>query len=632
MAEFLAYSNKTQSNIIPKDEFEGLALEVFGIIAENLSRSLGPLGSSATIIDGMITEATKDGYAILNKYRFRNRYKKMIYNLILAPCTRMNNTVGDGTTTAIALTNALFAQYKDRRDLLSTLYRLPRNFTQVWDSCIHDICELVSGMAVPVDPTDYDTIYNLAYVTSNGNEEISKAIAEIYRESGGPSIKQKDSPTNKSYISPINGFDFPANLIDEIWVRNEDRSTQEPDIQVMILDHKVDTDILNNVIKPINEVMRARGTKLLVLAPFFDALMCNTVLEQYIRMEFQVHGGPNLIMAQYELGKLAKHQLNDLAVILRAKVITQDFMKVLTDEMLNKNIDSIIDDMLENDQSPIYRMIGFADGAILTCKNGAVFRVNGIESDDRYQDTLRSAQRDLDDVLTQTSYERKSYAAKIYEAKARLMQLQMKNYIYYIGADSELQKQITWDAVEDVIKCLRSATRTGVVPGCQLSIIKACNDLLHSIATKDYDAGLSEEELNQVKNKDRLRMEILTMIYAAVVDVYSRVLHGPENMGMVKLIPNWQFIDPKNKEAIDAIKTQASEKAKKIVTESIEKNQVFDMETLQYNPGIITSAETDTMVLSAASDLVKVLISGNQCVFCDSDLDESHEEQHEVYV
>lgn len=49
---FMEYSNKNQVNIIPQQEFEELSREVFGVISSNLRRSLGPLGSSATILDG----------------------------------------------------------------------------------------------------------------------------------------------------------------------------------------------------------------------------------------------------------------------------------------------------------------------------------------------------------------------------------------------------------------------------------------------------------------------------------------------------------------------------------------------------------------------------------------------------
>ena len=115
---FMEYANYHQCNIIPQEEFEELVTEVFGVIATNISRSLGPLGSSATILNGMMTEATKDGYSILSNYRFNNRYKRLVLNLIKAPCTKMNNTVGDGTTTVIALTNALFEIFRSQENKL----------------------------------------------------------------------------------------------------------------------------------------------------------------------------------------------------------------------------------------------------------------------------------------------------------------------------------------------------------------------------------------------------------------------------------------------------------------------------------------------------------------------------------
>lgn len=632
MSNFLEYSNANHVNIIPKQEFEGLVQEVFNVIATNLSKSLGPLGSSATILDGMLTEATKDGYSILKKYRFHNRYKKMIYNLILAPCTRMNNTVGDGTTTAIALTNALFNHYKSAENYIDTLYRLPRQFNQAWDEVIEDITKRVQEMAKPIDPEDYQTIYNIAYVTSNGNHEISNSIAKIYSEAKSPSIKQKDSPTNKSYISPINGFDFPANLISDAFVRNEDLSVTENDLYVMIFDHKIETDFFKNVIVPINDVMRARGNKLLIIAPFYDAYMCETIVDQYITYEFRQHGGNNLILAQYELGKLEKYQLVDFATILRAKVINQDLANTLSNYITTGDIDTAIENMLVDPTFNMYRFIGNAEEAMLSCTSGSIFKVVDIENDEKYQDTLRHARVELENIMAQTDYEKQSYAHKIYSAKARISQLEMKNFIYYIGADSVLQKQIIWDSVEDVIKCVRSAIKSGVVPGCQLSIIKACNEFIIDINNKYKSVEDGHPEDVYVSLDDKLKISIVTIIFKAVSDVYYQILHGPDGMGMIKLLPRWEYTDRDNEEAIKSLKEEAIKKSQDIIKESIEDNVTFDMETLKFNSNIITSAETDVMVLMAASELVKILISGNQCIFLDSDINESHNETVEAYV
>ncbi len=630
MSNFLEYSNATHSNIIPQEELENLIKEVFGVIASNLSRSLGPLGSSATILDGMQTDATKDGYTIFKNYRFHNRYKRMIYNLIKEPCQKMNNIVGDGTSTAIALTNAIFQSYEAQKDELYTLYRLPRQFTQAWDDVINEIKGRIPEKATRIDPDDYDTIYSIAYVSSNGNEEISKTIAETYKSAKSPSIRQKDSPTNKSYISKINGFDFPANLISDIFVKNQDLTAEEKNIRVMIIDHKVEMDTFNGVIKPINEVLRARGEKLLVLAAYYDEYLCDTVLEQYVTMEYRTKRGINLITAQYPLGKLNPNQLADLAVILRAKVINIDIMAGLSN-MINEtntmSVDRVVELILEDETFEFYRCIGIAEGALLSCNTGSFFKVSDITSDKRYQDTLNRAKKDLEDIISQTDNEKQSYAAKIHDANSRVMQLEMNSFIYYIGADSGLQKRIIWDAVEDVIKCVKSAVRYGVVPGCQLSIMSACIEYANELS--EAMTLYRDENADVDLSAELLRFKITNIIYMAVREVYQLVLNGPDRMGIIKTLPRWSTT---SEEGVNDLIKEARVKCADIIDTSIERNEVFDMETLEYNPSIITSAETDLLVLTVSSELIKILISGNQCVFLDADVNSSHQEEVQIYT
>lgn len=650
---FMQYSNEKQINIIPQNEFESLVQEVFNTISSNITKSLGPLGSSATILDGVYTEATKDGYSILNKYRFHNRYKKMIYNLIKAPCTRMNNTVGDGTTTSIALTNAIFNRYKSTKGEFEILYRLPRQFVKAWDEVISEICEEVKANATPIDPEDYDTIYNIAYVTSNGNHEISDAIVSTYKEAKSPNIKQKDSPTNKSYIKAVEGFEFPSNAIDVVYVRNQDLTAEEKDVAVMVFNFKIETDLFNKVLIPINDVMRARGKKLIILAPSYDEYMCEGVLRQYVNHEVQKYGVLNLILTQYRQGILSPHQLEDLSVVLRAKPITEILGNALVEKLSTTNRDELVEDILEDETFELYKLIGSADKVLTSCKNGCIFNVSGLENDKEYNEALIRAESELQDIIDSTDLEKQNIAAKIYEARSRVMQLKMNNYIYYIGADSALQKQIIWDSVEDVIKCLRSSIKYGVVPGCQLTIISACSKLIEK-----YE-------------EDKLKLSIVEMIRSAALDVYSTILHGPSGLGMIKLVDDWydlkKFEDEADAEkvksvfaeylestededkkaellneqenainevmeemAVRRLREAGRQKGYDIIKKSLEENKAFDLESLDYSDKIITSAETDVMVLTVASELIKILINGNQCIFLDSDINESHNEMVEM--
>ena len=611
---FMEYANYHQCNIIPQEEFEELVTEVFGVIATNISRSLGPLGSSATILNGMMTEATKDGYSILSNYRFNNKYKRLVLNLIKAPCTKMNNTVGDGTTTVIALTNALFQRYRNQEKSLYSLYRLPRELTKCLDSVVEEIIEQIQKRAQPLDPTDYDKVFNLAYVVSNGNKEVSSQIAKVYAESKSPVIKLKDSPTNRSYIEAVEGFSFPANAIDSIYVTNEDLSATEQDVMTMLFGQKITRDLLESIIVPVSKVAHLSQKKLLVIAPSYDDYMCETVLGQFANAEIRQFGSVNTLMLQYRMADIEQGQRDDLAVILRSKAINQ---LVLNDikEAIQLSPEKFVSDAYKDPSSPMYRMLGHADTAFISCTNGSIFTSQNIEQDEAYQQALKNAQAELDAIVRSSSMERQSYSHKIYDARARVLQLQMKNYVYYIGADSELQKQILWDSIEDVVKCMRSAIRCGVVPGCQLTIINVCKKLLNKCD----------------ETTPPLRTELLTMIMSACMEVYEMVLHGPDKHGLVKMIKDWNTAYQGDEGAAKLAAT-AVELGYNIIGRSITENRVFDLETRTFNTNIITSAETDVMVLRAATELVKILISGNQCIYVDEEINSTHQETKEVYV
>jgi chaperonin GroEL len=616
---FLNYSNKTQSNIIPKKEFDELVQEVFNTISETLSKSLGPLGSSTTILDGQFTSATKDGYAIFKSLRFHNRYKNMIYNLIKAPCTRLNNTVGDGTTTAIVLTNRLFQYYKNSESKIFGTYRLPRQFIQAWDEVINYIVECIKKYAVHLNLDDKkdNSIFDLCYVVSNGNYKISNEIANVYKKCNFPIINIKDSPTNKSFILPIKGFEFPTNLIDQIYAKSEDLSVEESDIYVMIFDYKLDNQVFKNLIFPIYDFCKSVEKKLLILAPYYDALFVNTELKQFMQFEYQKFKSINLILAQYAIGKLEPYQLTDLAVVLQADIINQEMTKTLCDKLLSHDQY----DFIKSNTS-----IGIADYANLSCTNGSIFNNYNIEENIRYQDTLRAAENEYKNKKESLSYERQSYSFEMAKIQSRISQLKMVNYVYYVGSDSELQRNILKDSVDDVIKCVRSAIKSGVVPGCQLSIIKACNEFMNSIFNK-YNVDSNPDGLKKITNDEKLQLAICEIIQNAVIAVYYDILEGPDGVGLIKLIPLWNHV---KEEGIEELKEKAIEKGKEIIKESLEKNMVFDLENLKFDSSIITSAETDINVLLAASELVKLLISGNQCVFIASDINGSETQDIEI--
>jgi hypothetical protein len=370
---------------------------------------------------------------------------------------------------------------------------------------------------------------------------------------------------------------------------------------------------------------------LLVIAPYYDAYLTGTWLKTYLNTEFQRYRTFNLIFGQFEFGKLAKDQLSDFAVILKSFVIDQNKAKtVMSTFTTMNNPDLFVQTVMDDQSHELYGLFGTVKKAILTCVNGSAFEPDDIDSYEPYQNLLRSVKKELKDTAQTTEIERQSYSMKIFDIESRINSLEMKNYIYYIGADSALQKKILWDQVEDVIKCIRSAVKNGSLPGCQLSIIKATTEIMSDILKSKGD------DVSKLTEDDQLSLLILEMIQDAVASVYSTVLMGANGDGILKLIPNWfkyradikpDMTEEQIKQAENVVKKQLQQleldKRLGIIKDSINKNCVFNLETYEFDEHIITSAETDKLVLLASSELVKILISGTQCIYIDAEVNQS---------
>jgi len=363
----------------------------------------------------------------------------------------------------------------------------------------------------------------------------------------------------------------------------------------------------------------------------------------YLQMSMQQNSDVFCVLTKH--GYLEEHQLNDLSVITQGKIIntemTKDMILYLMDASDGNKYDFMelclgrtdVSELPENNNIKINTslfngIIGHAAESLLSRDNGSIFRVNGIAENERYIETLKYAEVELEQLRNKTEHERKNYSIKVSKANSRLSQLNMKNYMYYVGAESELQKRILHDAIEDVVKCCRSAVRHGVVPGCQLSVIRACDEIIEEIKN-EYNGDV--ENLN-VPIDAQLELVLLSIISNACIRVYKHILIGPEGVGILQTIEQWQDIAAGGNEAIERLKKRAADKCNQIIDESIQKNMAFDIDTLELNPNIITSVETDTQVLIASSELIKILISGNQCLIVDAMDENAHEEIVEAYV
>ena len=107
--------SKIYSNIVPETKVREKQKETLQIIANALSKSFGPKGSTTAIVKNMdkngvniSLDYTKDGHTIVKSIAFDYPIERSVQNILTELTRYVVKEVGDGTTSAILICNSVF--------------------------------------------------------------------------------------------------------------------------------------------------------------------------------------------------------------------------------------------------------------------------------------------------------------------------------------------------------------------------------------------------------------------------------------------------------------------------------------------------------------------------------------------
>ena len=173
------------SNIVPKAKVREIQQKTLNIIADGLEKSFGPNGSVTAIVKNIDTngvnidiEYTKDGHTIVKNMAFMNPIERSVQDILTELTRNVVKEVGDGTTSAILLSNEIFNALCSNSDIDNMS---PSEVIKIFNSITEKISEKILAKA---KPCTIDDIYDIAYISTNGNEDISNTIKEVYKKFG----------------------------------------------------------------------------------------------------------------------------------------------------------------------------------------------------------------------------------------------------------------------------------------------------------------------------------------------------------------------------------------------------------------------------------------------------------------
>lgn len=665
------FKKEPRINVISKEEFEERTQQVFHLLWKHLSKSFGPYGAPTLINNYPYRHVTKDGYTIMKHLSMdcsETLVDQAIADMAADICGRLNYSVGDGTTSAVIATNSIFQNYCNSKKWFKDNYILPRDILQKYAIIKEELIKRLHEKSRPVTKENlYQIIHDVVYISSNGDEQITDYISDLYRELGCPAISCALSPDGVTRKTLISGYKFEATLTDKLYINSDDNTLKLNEADIVIFETKITRETYETILMPLNNNCRARGRHLIVMAPYYDEIALKQVIARDLNNEYSKNKDINMILMTYRATSAhAKRIINDFAVLANTFIIDRAIERSIKDDIAGgRQVFEIFN--IDNRDIPSINNIAFpidnsGDDAHIVYDNPIIFTggINevpegfsiptlidnpirlgyagdislGLDSsvfgkffyDEHRFDTIYHDAKDILEATEKKYQKLGTFNYEVSQAQERFYSLNLKMGLIEVGADSELSQKLLKDAVDDAIKAAASAFNFGVINGCNVDLISCIEESLQS--------KLHE---NTTDNTDIVLYQILR---GGFRDVYKTILDSaignfeieinkcpngfPKELyiGMIKnIFPDY---DKFNELIMSLLGKEDSSTGEEvhiktslidlIIDYSVKYGLVFDVASKTFTNRVINSCRTDEEILKATIDLISLLITGNQMV------------------
>lgn len=500
--------NKT--NVVSGEKLRNIQSITLAQTKDFLSKTFGPMGSNTKIIKGQnqaeITSSySKDGLKVLSSIINSGPIEASIVDELIAVTRAVEKEVGDGTTSTVILSSLIF----DKLRVLADKYNMPpfklcRLFSQVVDEICDNIMEGARDCS-------FDDIYNIAMISTNGNEEVSQNIKNIYSIYGmNVELSVGISNTSDSMIKVYDGLTITEGMSDPVFINNRKDNTSE--IHDAHIYHFAD---------PIDSMDQIA---------LFEAILAHNIYEPYENGESPIPTVITCPKLSRDMSATMKQLANQLyqfdnqgaeaakpPILIISDVVASD--EIIMDDIANlcgcKTIHKYIDPEvykkdIENGTAPTVDTItDFAGHAELVVSDSKKTKfINPLHMTGEKEDPVYSAM--INFLETEIEQEKNSENAhSIGLLKKRLSALKANMVDYLVGGVTISDRDMLKDLVEDAVKNCKSASLYGIGFAANYEGLSSSLEILN----------------NYINNENRgIYIDIAQCIFESYLEV-SRILY-----------------------------------------------------------------------------------------------------------
>ena len=420
-------------------------------LAAAVKITLGPVGRNVVLKKSWGSpRITKDGVTVSKEIELPDPFENMGAKMVNEVASKTGDTVGDGTTTAVVLAEAIFTEGLRNITAGANPLLIKRGIDAAVEVAVAEIAKLATKVK------DKHAIEKIATVSANGDAEIGKLLATAMEQVGREGVvtieEGKGMETEKEVVE---GMQFDKGYISPYFITDPtDMECVLEEPYILIMEKKISS--LRELI-PLLEKAVNTGKPLLIIAEDVEGEALAALVVNRLRGILKI-----CAVKAPGFGDRRKALLGDIAVVTGGEFISEDRGLKL--------------ESLELSQ------MGKAKKVVIAKETSTIIEGAGKRKDIEARcDQIRKQIE-----KTTSDYDRE-------KLQERLAKLTGGVAVIRVGGPTETEVKERKDLVDDAFHATKAAWEEGVVPGGGVTYLRCIKPVRDAAKKADGDERVGME-------------------------------------------------------------------------------------------------------------------------------------------
>jgi len=421
-------------------------------LANAVKVTLGPTGKNVILQKSWGSpKITKDGVSVSKEIELQQPFKNMGAKMVNQAASKTADEVGDGTTTATILAEAI---YNEGLKYVTAGVN-PMAIQRGINKAVAAASAFIKSEAKPVKGDD---IAKVATISANNNESVGKLLAEAMEKVGKDGVIEiEEGKGTENEVNVVEGMQFDRGYISPYFMTNpETLECVLEDAHILLHEKK-----LSNVREmiPLLEKIAQVGGSLLIVAEDIEGEALAALVINRLQGVLKV-----CAVKAPGFGDRRKAMLQDMATLIGGEVISEDLGIKLEKIELSQ--------------------LGQAKKIVIDKETTTVIEGAG---------SKKNIQARCDQIRNQMEKTTSSYDKE--KLQERLAKLTGGVAVIKAGAATETEMKEKKDLLDDALHATRAATQEGIVAGGGVAFLRAI--------------AVVEKEKSKAKGDEQIGFEII---------------------------------------------------------------------------------------------------------------------------